>query len=449
MNLRNLALLAVPMVWMGIQQTLSQNPIISGQYTADPTARVFGERVFLYPSHDILAVEGRGRPGWFCMEDYHVFSSDNLSDWTDHGVIVSQYDVDWVARETFSMWAPDAILRNGKYYFYFPAIIGDTVKYGRGFSVGVAVADAPEGPYTPEPAPIKDLRGIDPNVFIDKDGQAYLYWSLRHLFAAKLKENMMELDSEPVILGELPEEGLKEGPFLFERNGIYYLTYPHVENRTERLEYAMGDNPLGPFKVTGVIMDESPTGCWTNHHSIINFRGQWYLFYHHNDYSPNFDKNRSARIDSLFFNEDGTIQKVVPTLRGVGVTDASEKIQIDRYSMIGDGGTSIEFLDTLDWFQGWKTIFEEGNGWIRYNSVDFGKGDLNTVAVKTFSPGGGMLEIRTASTDGPVIAKIAIPASGQWNTISAPLSSVQPGIQDLFVRSLKDTRVEVDWIQFE
>lgn len=449
MNLRNLALLAVPMVWMGIQQTLSQNPIISGQYTADPTARVFGERVFLYPSHDILAVEGRGRPGWFCMEDYHVFSSDNLSDWTDHGVIVSQYDVDWVARETFSMWAPDAILRNGKYYFYFPAIIGDTVKYGRGFSVGVAVADAPEGPYTPEPAPIKDLRGIDPNVFIDKDGQAYLYWSLRHLFAAKLKENMMELDSEPVILGELPEEGLKEGPFLFERNGIYYLTYPHVENRTERLEYAMGDNPLGPFKVTGVIMDESPTGCWTNHHSIINFRGQWYLFYHHNDYSPNFDKNRSARIDSLFFNEDGTIQKVVPTLRGVGVTDASEKIQIDRYSMIGDGGTSIEFLDTLDWFQGWKTIFEEGNGWIRYNSVDFGKGDLKTVAVKTFSPGGGMLEIRTASTDGPVIAKIAIPASGQWNTISAPLSSVQPGIQDLFVRSLKDTRVEVDWIQFE
>ena len=109
---------------------------------------------------------------------------------------------------------------------------------------------------------------------------------------------------------------------------MYYLTYPHVENKTERLEYAIGDNPLGPFKVTGVIMDESPTGCWTNHHSIIQFKNQWYLFYHHNDFSPNFDKARSVRADSLFFNEDGTIKKVIPTLRGIGVTDATAKYKL-------------------------------------------------------------------------------------------------------------------------
>jgi len=89
------------------------------------------------------------------------------------------------------------------------------------------------------------------------------------------------------------------------------MTYPHVQNKIERLEYAIGNNPMGPFKVTGVLMDESPTGCWTNHHSIIEFNNQWYLFYHHNDFSPEFDKNRSIRVDSLFFNEDGTIQKVI------------------------------------------------------------------------------------------------------------------------------------------
>lgn len=151
---------------------------------------------------------------------------------------------------------------------------------------------------------------------------------------AKLKENMLELASEPQVFEGLPETGLKEGPYLFERNGIYYMTYPHVQNKTERLEYAVGDNPMGPLKFTGTIMDESPTGCWTNHQSFIEFNNQWYLLYHHNDLSPQFDKNRSIRIDSLFFNKDGTIQKVTPTLRGVGLTSASQKIELEQYLAI-------------------------------------------------------------------------------------------------------------------
>jgi beta-xylosidase len=269
---------------------LAQNPIVRDQYSADPSARVFGDRVYVFPSHDILAKEGKGRVGWFCMEDYHVFSSANWTDWTDHGMIVTQNKVPWVRPNSYSMWAPDCIYRNGKYYFYFPTAAQDTITYGRGFTIGVAVADKPEGPYVPETTPIKGVRGIDPNVFIDKDGQAYLYWSAGNIYGAKLKENMLELDSEVKTLGELPTKGLKEGPYLFERNGIYYLTYPHVENKIERLEYAISNNPLGPFKFTGVIMDESPTGCWTNHQSIIQFKDQWYLFYHDRDYSPNFDK---------------------------------------------------------------------------------------------------------------------------------------------------------------
>ncbi|MEP6728488.1 MAG: family 43 glycosylhydrolase [Bacteroidota bacterium] len=430
-------------------QTNAQNPIIRNQFSADPSARVSGDSVYLYPSHDILAAPGKGRPGWFWMEDYHVFSSANLTDWTDHGVIISQNKVPWVRPDSYSMWAPDCIERNGKYYFYFPTSPKDTTTYGRGFTVGVAVADNPAGPFIPEAAPVKGVRGIDPNVFIDKDGQAYLYWSAGNIYAAKLKENMLELASDPVILGELPAKGLKEGPYLFERSGIYYLTYPHVENKIERLEYATGNSPLGPFKFTGVIMDESPTGCWTNHHSLIQFKNQWYLFYHHNDYSPKFDKARSVRADSLFFNAGGTIQKVIPTFRGIGVTQATKEIQLDRYSAISDKGVSIAFIDTADTFKGWKTVFAENNAWIQYNSIDFGNKPLKKVSLRVAAVTGGILQFRSGSINGTVLAGVKIAADKKWHIVTFPLSGFKTGINNLVV-SLKDGKtVEIDWVSFK
>ncbi len=433
--------------FLGTCSLFAQNPFIQDQFTADPTARVFNGKVYVYPSHDILAKEGQGRPGWFCMEDYHVFSSPNLVDWTDHGVIVSQDNVDWVNSSSYSMWAPDCIEKDGKYYFYFPS--NQKGKNPRNaFTIGVAIADQPEGPFVPQAEPIKNVHGIDPNVFIDKDGQAYLYWSMGQIFVAKLTENMLELATEPQVIEELPQEGLKEGPFVFERNGMYYMTYPHVENKTERLEYAVGDNPLGPFEVTGVIMDESPTGCWTNHHSIIEFENQWYLFYHHNDLSPQFDKNRSIRIDSLFFKNDGTIQKVIPTLRGVGITEASKPIQIDRYSAISETGASIAFLDTLNTFAGWKTILENDNAWVLYNSVNFDE-EMKSVNIKSASPTGGTVQIRLDSQDGPVIAVVDIPQSAEWQVVNSPLSGLQPGIHNLIVQSQKNNTVAFDWINFE
>ena len=426
----------------------AQNPVIRTQYSADPTARVFGDKVYLFPSHDILATEGKGRVGWFCMEDYHVFSSSNLTDWTDHGVIVEQNKVPWVRPNSYSMWAPDCIQKNNKFYFYFPTSPKDTVTYGRGFTIGVAIADKPEGPYVPMEMPIKGVRGIDPNVFIDKDGQAYLYWSAGNIYAAKLKDNMTELASDPVILKDLPSKGLKEGPYLFERRGIYYLTFPHVENKIERLEYATSDNPLGPFKLTGVVMDESPTGCWTNHHSIIQFRNQWYLFYHDRDYSPNFDKARYVRAECLLFKEDGTIKQVVRTLRGVGVTNATSEIQVDRYSKISDDGASVAFLDTLDRFKGWKTIFNGASGWVQYNTVDFGNKALKTVLIKAATESGAVLQIHTGGANGP-FAEIKIPKGTGWKVIKAPVIKFRPGIQNLFVVSNTNNPAKVDWVKFE
>jgi hypothetical protein len=236
---------------------------------------------------------------------------------------------------------------------------------------------------------------------------------------------------------------------MFERNGIYYLTYPHVENTTERLEYAMSDNPMGPFKVTGVLMDESPTGCWTNHQSIIQFKGQWYLFYHQNDYSPKFDKNRSVRIDSLFFNKDGTIKKVIPTLRGVSLTDASQKIQMDRYSLISDKGASIDFLDTLRRFDGWKVMLDTSTAWIQYNGVDFGSKRFSTVSVRAVSKTGGVVKIRLNKPEGPVIARAEIPQGSEWKIIKAPVSGVRRGVQNLVISLMGNKPVEVDWIRFE
>jgi len=423
----------------------AQNPFIRDQFTADPSARVFKGKVYVFPSHDIISPIEPERE-WFSMKDYHVFSSDNLVDWTDHGVIVTQNKVPWVREDSYAMWAPDAIEKNGKYYFYFPAPAKP--EFGRGSMVGVAIADKPEGPYIPVDKPIAGAVGIDPCPFIDKDGQAYLYWCGRGMWVAKLKPNMIELDGEPQqVQGLPPGGGLKEGPFVFERKGIYYYTYPWVKNNTtELLYYCMGDNPMGPFRDGGVIMDESPVGCWTNHHSIVEFKNQWYLFYHHNDYSPKFDKNRSARIDSLKFNSDGTIQKVIPTLRGVGITDARREIHIDRYTSIADSAVSITFLNPANTFEGWKTILSKGGAWVRYNCVDFGQGNLKKMKARVYSARGGTLVVSAGKN---VIAKLEVPASGRWSVFDVNLSGTARGIQDILVSLDGNNPVQVDWISFE
>ncbi|MEJ2082533.1 MAG: family 43 glycosylhydrolase, partial [Acidobacteriota bacterium] len=428
------------MTLLGTSLGLAQNPLILDQFTADPTARVFEGKIYVYPSHDILASPGKGRPGWFCMEDYHVFSSGDLTNWKDHGVILSQNDVDWVDTSAYAMWAPDCVFKDGTYYFYFPAIAKEM-----GRKIGVAVSDKPYGPFKPEAKPIEGVLGIDPCVFIDKDGKAYIYYSLNKIFVAPLKDNMLELAGEPQVIGNLPTEGLIEGPFTFERNGIYYLTYPHVENKTERLEYAIGKSPMGPFEPKGVIMDESPSGCWTNHHSIVEYKGQWYLFYHDDDLSPKFDKNRSIRADFLSFNADGTIQKVIPTLRGVGITDAGSQIQMDRYSSISGDGVSVSFLNDANTHEGWKTTLAAPDAWVRYDRVDFGSKKPGALKLRASSSTGGTIAVRLDSIDGPAIARADIAPGTDWSVVSAALSAAPSGVHDVIVTLTDAKPVDIDW----
>ena len=460
-------LMSVPLV------SMAQNPIIRDQFTADPTARVFNNKVYLYPSHDIVPPAGQ-RQDWFCMEDYHVFSSENLTDWTDHGVIVTQNKVPWVKPNSYSMWAPDCVYKDGKYYFYFPS----NPASGMGFGIGVAVADSPEGPFIPEPEPIKGINGIDPCVLLASDGNAYIFWGAGR--CAKLKPNMKELaddtPTEKVKWGDREFEmkgvnclkGLPsrqaEGPFAFEYNGNYYLTYPYVRNNTEVLGYAMSKNPMGPYEYKGLIMPEHENGCWTNHHSIINYKGQWYLFYHQNAFSPKDDKRRSVQIDRLYFNPDGTIQEVKKTMRGVGINQATEKIEIDRYSSASSDVTT-ELIDTVNTFRSYQANLTQKGSWIKYNDVDFSCITDGYLIVNAKASGNTKFYIREKSANGKIIAKIDMtvkpetpagtPAmfrrdfSNQWLTQSAVLEYTPKGVTDLVVTVEGDAGISIDYVQFK
>jgi hypothetical protein len=421
------------------------NPFVTDQFTADPTARVFEGRVYVYASHDIREPPGyTGRKNWFVMEDYHVFSSENLTDWTDHGVILTQKDVPWADPNAFAMWAPDSVFKDGKYYFYFPTKDKNGEK-----RIGVAIGDKPAGPFTPQANYMDGVVGIDPDVFIDKDGSAYMSWSRNDaLVMAKLKPDMLEIDGEIKALDYLPKKGLQEGPFMLERKGVYYLTYPHVANKIERLEYATASSPMGPFTWKGVLLDESETGCWTSHHSIVEYRGQWYLFYHDRDLSPDFDKRRSIRADKLYFNDDGSIRKVTPTLRGVGLVNAASEIHVDRYSARSGDAVKVSFLDDANPHAGWKTTFPDAPSWVRFNEVDFGRGGQKAIEVRAKASGNGALEVRLDSQDGPVIARIKVDGGVDWTVAKTGMSKVPVGVHDLLVMQTGTAAVEVDWVRF-
>ena len=419
----------------------AQNPIIRDQFSADPTARVFNGKVYLYPSHDIMPPQGVDScKDWFCMEDYHVFSSENLTQWTDHGVIVTQNKVPWVKQNSYAMWAPDCVYRDEKYYFYFPS----QPKNG-GFAIGVAISDSPEGPFIPEQEPIQGVMGIDPCVLQASDGNAYLFWGNGQ--CAQLKPNMKELaGSSKGCLNGLPNNRA-EGPFAFEYNGNFYLTYPYVRQDTEVLAYAMSKNPLGPYTYKGLIMAEHANGCWTNHHSIINYKDQWYLFYHHNVFSPNDDKRRSVQIEKLYFNEDGTIQEVKETMRGVGINQATEKIEIDRYSSASKDVTT-SLIDEKNPFLSFEATLPSEGSWLKYNDVDFDCIEDGEININIKAADDTEFCIREDSVEGKVIACLDVKKSKEWVTETANLENVPKGIIDLVITNEGEGAFSVNWVKF-
>jgi arabinoxylan arabinofuranohydrolase len=268
---------------------LTQKPVLP-DFHADPSAHVWEGRIWVYPSHDIAGSE------YWDMTDWHCFSSEDLVNWTDHGVIFSLHDISWADKYA---WAPDCIRRNGKYYFYFPA----------DDQIGVAVSHNPDGPFKDalgQPLIAKnqgETRAIDPAVLIDGDGQAYLYYGQDRARVVKLSDDMISLSGDII---SLDIENFHEGIWVHKVDSLYYVSY--ASSRGDKvanlLEYSIGRTPYGPFEYKGVIMDNRSRNI---HHSIVMYGDQWYVFYHVQGPSP---YERRVCMEKIYYSPDGTIKPV-------------------------------------------------------------------------------------------------------------------------------------------
>jgi hypothetical protein len=312
-------------------------PVDSGIYMADPSAKVFNGKIYIYPSHDWESgIPENDNGDHFNMKDYHVFSLETIDgEIVDHGMILDVERIPWAGRQ---LWDSDVAEKDGKYYLYFSLKDKNDV-----FHIGVAIAGKPEGPFIAEPAPIKGSYSIDPCVLRDEEdyyiyfgglwgGQLQRYRNNKAQEAgsepadqepalcakvAKLSESMLEFAEDPKDLVILDESGnpLKacdhdrrffEASWMHKYNGKYYFSYS--TGNTHYLCYAISDNPYGPFTYQGVIL--TPVVGWTTHHSIVKFKEKWYLFYH--DSVPSGGKTwlRSMKVIELEYNPDGTIRTI-------------------------------------------------------------------------------------------------------------------------------------------
>ncbi|MGI4729392.1 MAG: glycoside hydrolase family 43 protein [Janthinobacterium lividum] len=320
---------------------LSQ-PLIKSIYTADPSAHVFNGKIYVYPSHDYDAgIPDNDNGDQYAMRDFHVLSMDKIGGKvTDNGIALDIKNIAWAGKQ---LWAPDAIYKNGKYYLYFP------VKDKQGvFHMGVATSSKPIGPFKAGAKPIAGSFSIDPAVFTDTDGSTYMYfggiwggqlqrWATGKYEAngsktdlnqddkpaltvqvVKLTKNLLEFAEKPKdgvildkegkpLLGRDHDRRFFEGSWMHKYNGKYYLTYSTGD--THFLAYAIGSTPYGPFTYQGTFL--KPVQGWTTHHSIVEFKGKWYLFYHDTQLS-NKNHLRNVKVTELQHNADGSIKLIDP-----------------------------------------------------------------------------------------------------------------------------------------
>ena len=322
------------------KKSKQNEPLVTHIYTADPSAHVFEDKLYIYPSHDLEHDgEDNDNGDQYKMEDYHILSMDDVdAPCIDHGEALNMRNVPWVSGQ---MWAPDAAYKDGTYYLYFPARDKDGI-----FRLGVATSKNPAGPFEPEENYIEGSFSIDPAVLMDDDGEAYVYfgglwggqlekWQTGTYVedaegpaadapaigprVAKLNPDMksfaevpqgvviLDENGDPITAGD-EERRYFEGPWMHKYNGKYYLSYS--TGTTHFLAYAIGDSPKGPFTYQGKILD--PVIGWTTHHSIVEFKGKWYLFYHDSSLSGGVNHKRCVKFRELKYNADGTIIPMKP-----------------------------------------------------------------------------------------------------------------------------------------
>ncbi|MCR3750489.1 glycoside hydrolase family 43 protein [Lentzea californiensis] len=343
----------------------ASNPIVTSYYTADPAPLVVGNTLYVYAGRDEAALGGNN----FLMREWRVLSSTDAASWTDHGAKAGIGTFKWAGADA---WASEVEPRNGKYYWY-TSVNGN----GAGWmDIGVAVGDSPLGPFTDakggplvsDSTPNSSGLNIDPTVFTDDDGQAYLYWGgYWGVRAVKLKPNMIELDGPVVTPTGLTDYW--EAPWMFKRNGLYYMVY--AANDTNGCvtsssyacqRYATATSPLGPWTHRGVVLGQ--VSSTTNHAGVVQFNGQWYMVYHNANAPGGGNFRRSVAVDLLHFNADGTMQRVTQTTTGPPPNPGT-----------GTGpGTNIAPSATrsTSFVSAWENLAAINNGGVPANSADRG-----------------------------------------------------------------------------
>lgn len=425
--------------------THAQNPFVRNNYMADPSAHVWSDgRLYVYPSHDIDPPRGCD-----LMDKYHVFSTDDMVNWTDHGEILGAADVQWGRAEGGFMWAPDCAYKNGMYYFYFPHPTGSGDAWNSTWKIGVATSTEPAANFKVQ-GYIEGLKSmIDPCVFVDDDGQAYLYYGGGgQCEAGKLKDNMVETDGQMKTMQGLVD--FHEGSWVHKYKGKYYLSYAdNNPSGGNQLRYATSDNPLGPWTYKGIYV--KPTGSPTNHGSIIEYKNQSYAFYHNSIVSGN-PWLRSICVDPLFYNEDGTIQ-VIEQTREHGTPYLQQAlaipgiIEVEDYDRGGQGkaysdsevlnngnayrtneGVDVEMNSPGNFNVGWTNDGE----WMEY-TMNVKENSLYTIKASVASPNNNS-RIRFRMDGKDITGSVTIPNTGGWQnyrTTSSTEINLNAGIHIL------------------
>ena len=420
------------------------NPISPmGVYMADPSAKVIDGKLYVACSLDLS--EDR-----WCSPYHHLLSTGDLRSWTLHtNVLASAGPHDAVPYSDAELYAPDIVEKDGRYYMYYDLSEG---------TEGVAVSDSPAGPFTGG-VQIEGIRGIDPCVFIDDDGQAYYFWDQFSARGAKLNPDMKSLDMSTLHEGIVTEEehGFHEGSFVFKRNGWYYYVYADVsrKNMPTCIGYAMSRNVWGPYEYKGVIVDND--GCdpdvWNNHGSVAEFNGQWYVLYHRSTHHGS--KLRKACIEPITFNADGTINEVEMTSQGAGgPIPATETIDAARACLVS-GGPHVRLMDGRSDREILSGAVSGGKAAWKY--IDFPSG-VHKLILRVRALNGGHIGVAQDQSFSRHIAGVNIPkGKGEWITVECEVSEAEEGPHALwFMFSGEDGSwknpvglFEIDWFRFE
>ncbi len=386
------------------------------------------------------------------MKDWKVYSSDDLINFTDYGVILKGEEISW-AVDPDHCWAPDCVEKNGRYYFYFP--LSDKAGVWKG-KIGVGLADKPFSPFRDalgypliddydKPADYEGgFYNIDPAVFIDEDGGSYLFWGNGACFMAELDEDMISLKSDINHVKIENNRGYMEGPFVWKRKGIYYLLYSRTgSSGYDVLDYATSDKIQGPYCYRGMIIGHGLKG--NEHGSVFQYRGQWYVAYH--DLFPT-DKFRKTCLEIIHYRENGEIVRVKPTRTGVGWYNASEKIEAEDYF---EKSTDIEYKDLDD--TGFYMDHLRKGSWLKFPNVKLAFNYRNHFSACVASGSEvGKIEIFPDSIAGQKAGELRVGNTGGWDSwqvLDTVLVSLS-GTRDIFLRftGTEDALFNLDWFRF-